>query len=70
MLAKASQRQQRSKQLLKEFSPMVLTAALHILVILSAVFLMSVAPALVLIRLRPHDEPEDVSPSKTTSPVH
>jgi len=49
---------------------MVLTAALHILVILSAVFLMSVAPALVLIRLRPHDEPEDVSPSKTTSPVH
>jgi len=49
---------------------MVLTVALHILVILSAVFLMSVAPALVLIRLRPQDEPEDVSPSKTTSPVH
>jgi hypothetical protein len=68
-LAIASQRKQR-KALLKEFFQMVLTVALHILVILSAVFLMSVAPALVLIRLRPQDEPEDVSPSKTTSPVH
>jgi len=38
---------------------MILTTALHILVVLSALFLMSVAPALVLIRLRPHDEPQD-----------